>query len=55
MKITVFWDAAPCGLVEVYRRLRDDYCLHHQDDVRGCNSEHRNLQMLHLAVQARTR
>jgi hypothetical protein len=22
MKVTVFWDIAPCGLVEVYRRFR---------------------------------
>jgi len=32
MKIRVFWDAAPCSLVEVDRRFRDAYCLHHQDD-----------------------
>jgi hypothetical protein len=32
MKITVFLVAAPCILVEVYRRFRDAYCLHHQGD-----------------------
>jgi hypothetical protein len=26
----VFWDVAPCSLVEVYRRFRGAYCLHHQ-------------------------
>jgi hypothetical protein len=32
MKMTVFWDAVLCSLVEVYQRFRDAYCLHHQDD-----------------------
>jgi hypothetical protein len=30
MKMTVFWDVSPCSLVEVYRRFRGAYCLHHQ-------------------------
>jgi hypothetical protein len=30
MKMAVFWDFAPCSLVEIYRRFRDTYCLHHQ-------------------------
>jgi hypothetical protein len=30
MKMTVFWDVAPCSLIEVYRRLRGAYCVHHQ-------------------------
>jgi hypothetical protein len=30
MKTAVFWDVAPCSLVDVYRRFRDDSCLHHQ-------------------------
>jgi hypothetical protein len=29
-RVTVFCDVAPCSLVEVYRRFRDAYCLHHQ-------------------------
>jgi hypothetical protein len=32
MKITVFWDVAPCSMVEVYRRFTGVYCLHHQGD-----------------------
>jgi hypothetical protein len=32
MKMTVFWDVAPCCLLEVYRRLRGVCCLHHQGD-----------------------
>jgi hypothetical protein len=35
MKITDFWDVAPCSLVEVYRRFRGACCLHHQGDD-GC-------------------
>jgi hypothetical protein len=31
LKITVFWDS----LVEVYRRFRGAYCLHHQGDDRS--------------------
>jgi hypothetical protein len=32
MKVTAFWDIAPYSLVEVNRRFRRTYCLHHQDD-----------------------
>jgi hypothetical protein len=28
MKMAVFRVEAPCGLVEVYRRFRDTFCLH---------------------------
>jgi hypothetical protein len=28
-KITVFWDIRQCSFVEVDRRFRDMYCLHH--------------------------
>jgi hypothetical protein len=30
MKMAVLWVVAPCSLVEVYRRFRGVYCLHHQ-------------------------
>jgi hypothetical protein len=30
MKMAVLWDAAPCSLVEAYRRYRSAYCLHNQ-------------------------
>jgi hypothetical protein len=30
MQMTVFYDVAPCSLVEIGRRFRDAYCLHHQ-------------------------
>jgi hypothetical protein len=32
LKMTVFWNVAPCSLVEVYRRFRGTLCLHHQGD-----------------------
>jgi hypothetical protein len=28
MKMTVFWDVAPCSLVEIDRQFRGTYCLH---------------------------
>jgi hypothetical protein len=31
-KITAYWNIAPCSLVEVDRRFRGAYCLHHQGD-----------------------
>jgi hypothetical protein len=31
-KITVFWDVAPCSLIEVYRRFIGACCLHHQGE-----------------------
>jgi hypothetical protein len=30
MKMHVFWNVAPCSLVETDRRFRCVYCLHHQ-------------------------
>jgi hypothetical protein len=30
--MTVFWNVAPCRLVEVYRLFRGAYYLHHQSD-----------------------
>jgi hypothetical protein len=32
MKLRVFWDVAPCSLIEVDWRFRGAYCLHHQGD-----------------------
>jgi hypothetical protein len=32
MKIDVFWDAAPCNLVEIDKSFRAACCLHHQGD-----------------------
>jgi hypothetical protein len=30
MKFRVFWDVAPCSHIELDRRFRGAYCLHHQ-------------------------
>jgi hypothetical protein len=30
LTMTVVWDVAPCGLVEINRRFRGAYCLHYQ-------------------------
>jgi hypothetical protein len=35
MKMTAFWDIAPCSLIEVDRRFRGAYCVHHQGDDGG--------------------
>jgi hypothetical protein len=33
LKVTVVCDFAPCSLIEIYRRFRDAYCLHHRPEV----------------------
>jgi hypothetical protein len=33
--MTVFWDVEPCSLLEIDRRFRGAYCLHHQSDDEG--------------------
>jgi hypothetical protein len=43
-KITVFWDVAPCSLVEVYRRFRGACCLHHQGDIPENSPFHTRLR-----------
>jgi hypothetical protein len=32
MEMTVFWDVAPCNLVEINKRFGDVYYLHRQVD-----------------------
>jgi hypothetical protein len=46
--MTVFWDVAPCGLVEVNRRFRGGYCLHHQGNlmIEAASSVLANLTIL---------
>jgi hypothetical protein len=44
LKMAVFWDVAPCSLVEVYRRFRGAYCLHHQGgDGKSKQTTRRNI------------
>jgi hypothetical protein len=38
--MTVFWDIAPCSLVNVYRRFRGTYCLHHQGNCLTVPTKH---------------
>jgi hypothetical protein len=39
-KMTALWDIVPYSLVEVDRRFRDVYCLHHQgDEYAACGNE----------------
>jgi hypothetical protein len=33
MKMAVFWDVAPCSLVEVHRHFRGPCCLHNERDA----------------------
>jgi hypothetical protein len=42
MKMTVFWDVAPCSLVKVYRRFRGSCCVHHHRPDDGGS---KNLQV----------
>jgi hypothetical protein len=32
MKMTAFWNGAPCSLVEIDRSFKDAYCSHSQGD-----------------------
>jgi hypothetical protein len=49
MKFRVFWDVLPCSQVDVDRRFRRVYCLHHQ----GSEWEARGRIAGYLAVQVR--
>jgi hypothetical protein len=35
MKMAVFWVLVPCSLVELYRRFRGAFCLHHHRPDNG--------------------
>jgi hypothetical protein len=39
MKMTAFWDVAPCSILELDRRFRCAYCLYHQGDRRESTSD----------------
>jgi hypothetical protein len=43
MKMTVFWDVAPCSLVETDRHFRGTNCLHHQGDVLHGATSHKTF------------
>jgi hypothetical protein len=46
-KMTVFWNDEPCSLVEIARRFRGTYCLHHEGD------EGPTSQKCHLYTRSR--
>jgi hypothetical protein len=43
MKMTDFWDVAPCNLIEIYRRFGGAYCLHNQGDHHPNDGGSKNL------------
>jgi hypothetical protein len=47
MKMTVFWDVAPCSLVEIDRRYRGAYRLLHQGYRGSKHPEDSHLQYMH--------
>jgi hypothetical protein len=57
MELTAFWDTVLCSLVEIDRRLRGAYCLHHHTIPEGCQlhtrrrenlKPHNNISVLYL-------
>jgi hypothetical protein len=57
IKAAVFWDVAPCSVVDTSRRFRGTYCLHHEGygQYPSDNTEqHNNRQPSSLKTQVRT-
>jgi hypothetical protein len=48
LKKAVFWDVAPCSLVEVYRRFRGAYCLHYQGDEEAANTSETSVNLYQI-------
>jgi hypothetical protein len=48
--MTVFWDITPYSLVDIGRRFRGAYCLHHQGDRRDNLKSHK-LRVFENSVQ----
>jgi hypothetical protein len=46
LKFTVFWDVAPCILLEVYQSFRGACCLHHEVTDYGCSKHLWNVSKL---------
>jgi hypothetical protein len=54
MKMTAFSDVAPLSVVEVDRRFRGSYCLHHQGGTYSSSTSTRLYgAMSHKAVNVR--
>jgi hypothetical protein len=39
MRMAVFWFVAPYSPLEIYRRFKGTYCLHHQGDNDATSAE----------------
>jgi hypothetical protein len=52
MKFRVVWDVAPCSHVEVSRRFRGAYCVHHQGDDDGGSTHLWNVGQLQCDYKA---
>jgi hypothetical protein len=48
--MTASWDTAPCSLVEVDRRLRGAYYLHHQGDDTDVIIPFSIIRLIHLGL-----
>jgi hypothetical protein len=51
MKMTVFWDVAPCSLVDNDRRYRGAYCLHHQGQFLPGYTAHHLLNIYSIIIK----
>jgi hypothetical protein len=47
-KFRVFWDVAPCSHVEVDRRFRGAYCLHHRSKYSELHARRRENMKSHV-------
>jgi hypothetical protein len=45
MKMAVFWNFAPCRLLEVYRRFRSACCLHYHSDVVAASTSETSVKV----------
>jgi hypothetical protein len=52
MKMSVFWDVAPCILVDTGRRFRGAYCLHHQGNDTSWGGLLNNVDQLAKLIKA---
>jgi hypothetical protein len=50
MKITVFWDVAPCSLVDIDQHFRGTYCLHHALMMEAVSSSKISVSIYHITV-----
>jgi hypothetical protein len=49
MKMTVFWDVAPCYLADIDRCFRGTFCLHHQGSEIYLHNIQNELKIMHVS------